>query len=629
LGAVQAHASDPAYVDELIQRVDKERLYEERAWEKLLFMRHWRIRPTSGMFDDPLFYLGGPQTRKDPRGEMIAAIRRFAAPDKMQIEKENRHPQCFYPARFAYLRERLKIDDKRFTIQECPELDKYIRFAQYNAISLVFSNYYADNPASMFGHTLLRMHHSDRPGEVGLLDDAANFAAQVGVMNPLTYPFEGLFGLFKGRFALVPYSEKIQEYNNYESRDLWEYELNLTPFESRRLALELWEVGYFSMNYYYLEQNCSYIILALIETVKPDLDLVGSFYLYAIPSDTVKAVTKYPDMVRGISFKPSARTRYLERAQYLQGDESRVFLKVLDRFENSFSKEEFESLLGGCDAPCRVRLFDTLIEYIDYKEKKVSTKKVTKYADLRKNILLARSRIPQTSPPFTYRPEKSRPDLGPRASMIEFSSGWTQKGFNNSEFRWRPAHHDFSSSALGYSDLLQIEIMDTIIAHAADIDKYYLKHFSPIETQSLGAHELALSPLSWRFELSFDTDRDMEDRNRLFQRSEMEVGIGTTRVWGPFGAFLMADARAGYSTDPNLFWHAGFGPFAGAWWTFSDQLKFSTKWNWIKAYGHHSTERREVISRLAYSWHKENEASFDYRDQDGFYYWGLGYRLYY
>jgi hypothetical protein len=42
-----------------------------------------------------------------------------------------------------------------------------------------------------------------------------------------------LTGQYPGEYSIMPYYRKVKEYGDFESRDLWEYELNLTPEETR------------------------------------------------------------------------------------------------------------------------------------------------------------------------------------------------------------------------------------------------------------------------------------------------------------------------------------------------------------------------------------------------------------
>jgi hypothetical protein len=44
---------------------------------------------------------------------------------------------------------------------------------------------------------------------------------------------ERLNRAISGEYSLMPYYRKVKEYGDFESRDLWEYELNLSPEETR------------------------------------------------------------------------------------------------------------------------------------------------------------------------------------------------------------------------------------------------------------------------------------------------------------------------------------------------------------------------------------------------------------
>ena len=78
---------------------------------------------------------------------------------------------------------------------------------------------------------------------------------------------------FRGRFSTMPYYIKVQEYNNLESRDLWEYPLHLTRPQVDLLVRHLWELGQTSMAYYFFNRNCSYQLLPLLEAAAPDLNI--------------------------------------------------------------------------------------------------------------------------------------------------------------------------------------------------------------------------------------------------------------------------------------------------------------------------------------------------------------------
>jgi len=592
-----------------------------------MFMRKEWTGENRSMFDDVEFFISGWPGKKDPALELQATLKVFFLPTTIKVKDQERHAQCFFPARWDWIKTRFKLDLKRFPERDCPEVTKFVKFADYDSVSLVFSNYFADNPGSLFGHTLLRLHRiNEAKSESGLLDDAANFAAMVPVMNPVTYPIQGLFGFFRGRFTLLPYASKIQEYNNYESRDLWEYKLTLTKDEVRRLSLVIWEMGNFLLNYYYLDENCSFIILGMLEAVRPELELTKRFQLYAIPADTVKAVTSTPGLVSEISFKPSAQTRYLQRARLLKDGEEKIFLKIIEKFERNFDPAAFEQILATCDQDCKLRVIDTLIEFIDFKEKKISIKEIKNWVDLRKAALIQRARLQKPSEAITYRPERSRPDLGHLSSFWEFNTGWTNHGKNMSDIRWRPALHDLNSDGLGYTDALQIQIMDTVLRWDQERRRHDLKRFSLLELTTIGVRELGIYPRSWHVEFAYDTRREGDS---LFGRTFFEVGFGGARFIKRFGFYWLVNGQGGYSDDSRLFSYAGLGPRLGFIWPFSDKVKWTAAADYVKVWGRHEQEWRTAQSRLNFFWKPENESFLEFRGEEHLYYWGLGHRFFF
>ena len=72
-------------------------------------------------------------------------------------------------------------------------------------------------------------------------------------------------GGFPGRFYVMPYYVKVQEYSNIESRDLWEYELSLSPAQVQRLVMHAWETRTTEFDYLFLTRHCSYQLLTLLE----------------------------------------------------------------------------------------------------------------------------------------------------------------------------------------------------------------------------------------------------------------------------------------------------------------------------------------------------------------------------
>lgn len=72
------------------------------------------------------------------------------------------------------------------------------------SVTVVFASAYLDNPASLFGHTLLRLDQRDQTERTRLLAHAINYAADDSNNHPLLYAFDGIAGGFQGRFEVQP-----------------------------------------------------------------------------------------------------------------------------------------------------------------------------------------------------------------------------------------------------------------------------------------------------------------------------------------------------------------------------------------------------------------------------------------
>src|SRR5688500_15186877 len=141
----------------------------------------------------------------------------------------------------------------------------------------------------MYGHTLLRVDAADQDERTRLLAYSISFAAATNETNGLIFAVKGLFGGYPGVFAMLPYYVKVREYSDLENRDLWEYELDLSPEELERVLRHAWELLPAYFEYYFFDENCSYHLLALLQVARPDLELTAPFRLWALPVDTVRS----------------------------------------------------------------------------------------------------------------------------------------------------------------------------------------------------------------------------------------------------------------------------------------------------------------------------------------------------
>ena len=222
-----------------------------------------------------------PNGKHSPEQELQATITKLYAEDQ-DVAKEM---QCRFPARYSWLE-----SQQGHKPYSCPELSTWREIIDPEGLTLVFPTAFMNNPSSMFGHTLLRIDAKDQTRHKELVAFAVNFAAEPDSQdNSAAFAIKGLIGQYPGRFAVMPYYKKVREYNDIESRDIWEYKLKLTSEEVEKILLHLWEMQNAEFDYYFLDENCSYQLLSLLEIAREDLALTTEFSVQAIPSDTVRA----------------------------------------------------------------------------------------------------------------------------------------------------------------------------------------------------------------------------------------------------------------------------------------------------------------------------------------------------
>ncbi len=177
-----------------------------------------------------------------------------------------------------------------------------------DAVTLIFPAAYLNNPASMFGHTLLRIDSRTRNEQTRLLDYTVNYAASTQQERGFTFAMKGLFGGYHGSFSVAPYYAQVKRYGDLENRDIWEYRLTLSYEEVLRMMMHAWELKSAKFDYYFIDENCSYQLLSLLEAARPSLHLLDQFGLWAVPADTIRAVTGVEDLTSSVTFRPSRRT---------------------------------------------------------------------------------------------------------------------------------------------------------------------------------------------------------------------------------------------------------------------------------------------------------------------------------
>ncbi len=492
----QVSAWSPS-LDEAVKKSRELNLAEQRQW---ILLGHYK-KSLLGLWKSDIAdknFFTSPEGRTTPQAELESLLAAIYAPtNESDINQDLR---CRFPARLYWIKKQLNLqgpsEDQDPVLQRCAMYKRYRAVIDIHSLSFVFSSYYANSPGSAFGHTFFRLNK--KPGPNGqrseLLDHGVGYAAQVTVSNPALYAIFGLAGFFEGVFTNLPYYYKVREYNDFESRDLWSYDLNLTPEEVDMVARHLWEIGNSYFDYYFFTQNCAYLMLTVIDAAAPRYHTMERVPYYVIPSDSIKALNEEPGLVTNVTFRPSIRSVFIQRYNKLDPGNQQIF--------RSYMQDLNLQTITAPEEERRIALLDTALDYLDvvYPENMIDTQ--SPGAKIKNGILMARASIPKTSEAFSPTlPEKERPDLGHNSARAAIGGGSNYLTHQAMQFEFRFALHDLLDSHQGYPEFSQLEFFNFAGQH--DLETHYsrLDRFDFFRVAALNPWSIFLKKASWRIHI--------------------------------------------------------------------------------------------------------------------------------
>jgi hypothetical protein len=552
------------YLAELQQQAQQYRLSEQRVWHLLL---KYNKKLLGGVISeaDGMGFFNAPQGKTDPEAELAATLASFFVP-LAEIERGKEHPQCNFPARFKWLNQQLMFDPHRLEIQKCDRLERWMATLDPIGATLVFASYFMNNPASMFGHTLIRIDSRRMGKDNNLMNYGANYAAIPDTENAFLYALKGLIGSFQGRFAIFPYYTKVQEYNNWESRDLWEYELNFTEDQLSMMLLHLWELGGTYFDYYYFQENCSYHVLSLLEIANPQLRLKDPFFFSVIPADTVKIVMAQENLVKQVVHRPAVLNQMNHKRLKMTDKEKQALQGMITGEITSDS-----TLFSNFSTHSQALLLDTYMDYLQYYSLQEKSDQAVKIPH---SILLARSRLPAAEiERGGITRFSSPPNLG--HGTDRFRSGVGQNDHEAFlEFAYRPAYHDLMAKDIGYDKNSEIIFMDFKLRYYLESERIRLDQAKLLSITSFNPYDPLFVKPSWRAQVEIDTLRDRDCHYCNSFKANYGQGISyRPDFFSPLLLFSFADVKTEFSGNLKQNYRLGGGIEMGAFYDISENLR--------------------------------------------------------
>ena len=527
--------------------------------------------------DSATFFLD-QQGKTDPKKELEATYH------ALYQNKDKQRYRCLFPARYTWLEEQ---QGRAIPTLDCPELNKWQKAISPDKLTLVFPTAFMNNPSSMFGHTLLRIDAKHQNKNSELVAYAVNFAAQPQTDdNAALYALKGLIGSYPGRFTVMPYYKKVREYNDIESRDIWEYPLNFSSVEVDRILLHLWELEQAEFDYYFLDENCSYQLLALLQLANHDLDLVSEFTYSATPSDTVKALVS-----AGLTQRPDYRaafgTRLLHESDLV---DERVYraAKALKEHglypdKDAFTPSQQAAILELAYEWLNFELYDEGLE------RQSTARRLT-------GILIARSKIDAPSPyPPVSKPDTS-PDQGHGSARLGIARNLYQGKSHSTSLEWRPSYHDLYDAQKGFIPGAQISFGDLKVS-VDDAGQSQIDHWYVVDSMALAPSNRVFESTAWNIKLGVDRP-DGTDKHRWLLNGGMGRAWGRAEKLHVYG-LLSGELNQGPLTD-NV-WVPGVGARAGLLYSFNDEHRLGIEGEWLALIGGNANDHSDITATWNWS----------------------------
>ncbi|GAA69870.1 DUF4105 domain-containing protein [Pseudoalteromonas sp. BSi20429] len=477
------------------QSIETNTLATHPYWLKLGHYRLATLGDWKSEVDSAEFFLS-PVGKTSPYDELKATIAAFSGKN---TDPKTTQYRCQFPARYKWLKTKI---ENNWPELNCPELQAWQKIINPKGVTLVFPTAFMNSPSSMFGHTLLRIDAKDQTRHKELLAFAVNFAAEPdGSDNAAMYALKGLIGSYPGKFSLMPYYKKVREYNDLESRDIWEYKLNLSELQVELILLHLWELQLATFDYFFIDENCSYQLLALLQLAQEDLDLTSSFNMQAIPSDTV-AVLRNNNLLQTPNYRPAFGTKLYHYSTQMtdeQLDDARELMQGGSLNTRNYSQSQLVAILEMAYEWLNFEFYDKALN------REEIAPRLTK-------LLLMRSKYKIASP-FTKpnRPIAS-PEQGHGSSKVSLGRVQNNNQANLTNFGYRLAYHDLLDRPEGFIAGAQISFFD-LEAAITDEGNADIEHFYLLDAMSLAPDNRVFDSWSWNFKMGFD--RQPSDNKRL------------------------------------------------------------------------------------------------------------------
>lgn len=509
-----------------------------------LALGHYRPKMFGGYkssIDSDNFFVA-KDGKTNPKAELRATIELFA-------KGEDKDKICLFQARYLFLKNKKLINDINV---KCEGFNQFKNDLKPIGVTLLFTDAYMNNPSSLFGHTLLRIDTARKGTQ--LLAHGANYGAFTnGAENSVLFAVYGLTGGYFGGWTVKPYYDIINKYNNIENRDIWELNLDLSAQEIDMFVAHLWELGHTQTKYYFFSKNCSYMIMEMLDAVRPGLNLSDKFPAQTIPVDTIKAVYRSDNLVKDVNYRPSRQAKISHRLKLMNKKQKQAMHDI-------FAKQDYDIKQLADNEKADV--METAYQYIQYR----FIKKKYDLAEYRKQsfkAVRARSMLREEKAQISENYQGKSPLKSHDAMRMTVGIGHT-RGNNFYEISYRPAYHSLSDNNYGLLKGAEINFLNSKWRYYEKGNKAVLQEFNLLGIKSLAPADYYFRPIS--FGLGLDVERlynPKKEKEGYVAKFNLDGGL-TVEPIENFMLFALGRVKVGYGGFLEHNQYASVGGIFGA-----------------------------------------------------------------
>lgn len=637
--AVFAQARQAITIQNEFSSIDIASLSSSDFWHKLIHYkksnRLFNKNEVQSAVTTDSFFLS-PQGMLDPNAELAATIDAMRAPVG---EKANDHAQCRFPARYLWLKSKILSFADSVQSVDCVGFQSWSSNNEIQSISLFFATGYLGNPASYYGHILMRFNDAnDRPA--GLLATSLDYGAIIDAEDSaLVYIAKGLFGGYKAGFTHDQFYKQNHNYGETQLRDLWEYRLNLDEQQTTFIVAHSWELLRNKFVYYFLRNNCAYAMSELVELVieEPLFDRKVPWVApHTVFRRAYDASNNGMPLVSEVTLHGSLQSRLYRQFDILNKEESQFVRGFIDKHKtisdvfvhsnirndanrvNTFNDPAYK--LAALDS--KAHILEVLLSYYQYR---IVADPENKSHKLRKQqVLIERLRLPpdniakQSSEKNNLRKKSSSlpPHLGQPPITLRASAVYNSEFAKGLNIRFRPAYFDTLSSDIGRPANSTLAMGNVEMAWFEGFMR--LKRFDVIDLEAMNTSVTGLpGDGSYLWKLNVGT-RMQNLACKSCLTTGIEGGLGKSYRISPWGEYLVAvDARLQTSYQKSgalaLTPRMGFVSAGNKYGKtlislgYREFVTSSTQDDWVIKLEHRIGDGRDWDFRASYEFDRENQ----------------------